>query len=168
MPLATISLRARTFPAADSVSRAGRNTLRKPKSRWLHPTRRAHQTFLSVGILSTFWNSNRNGASAAGSATPSLEDAPSWAILECLFEGRSHAHDRTVPEDRRRSLPPLRVWRIENGIIPEKSAVDAAIGLRLPGAFSGNPAKLLRDEMLRVPELRDAPVWDSPKRAMNR
>jgi len=60
------------------------------------------------------------------------------------------------------------VWRIENGIIPEKSAVDAAIGLRLPGAFSGNPAKLLRDEMLRVPELRDAPVWDSPKRAMNR
>jgi hypothetical protein len=60
------------------------------------------------------------------------------------------------------------MWCIEDGLIPEESPVDATIGLRLSGVFSGNPAKLLRDEMLRVPELRGAPVWDSPERAMNR
>jgi hypothetical protein len=60
------------------------------------------------------------------------------------------------------------VWRIEDGVIPEKSAVGAALRLRLPGAFSSNPAKLLRDEMLRVPELTGTLVWDSPERALNR
>ncbi len=60
------------------------------------------------------------------------------------------------------------MWCIENGIIPEKPAVDAAIGLRLPGVFTGNPAELLCDEMLRVPELTGALVRDSPERAMNR
>ena len=38
------------------------------------------------------------------------------------------------------------MWWIENGIIPEKSPVNAAIGLGLSRVFTGNPAKLLRDE----------------------
>jgi len=59
------------------------------------------------------------------------------------------------------------VWRIEDGIIPEESPVDAAIGLGLSRVLTGNPAKLLRDEMLRVPELTGALVRDSPERAMN-
>ena len=75
--------------------------------------------------------------------------------------------DRAVPENSRRSLPPLRMRWVENGIIPEESAADATIGLRLPGVFNGNSAKLLRDEMLRVPELTGPLVWDSPERAMN-
>jgi hypothetical protein len=56
---------------------------------------------------------------------------------------------------------------IKNGLIPEESAADATIGLRLPGVFNGNSAELFRDEMLRVPELTGALVWDSPERAMN-
>ena len=75
--------------------------------------------------------------------------------------------DRAVPENSRRSLPPIRMRCIKNGIIPEESAADATIGLRLPGVFNGNSAKLLRDEMLGVPELTGALVWDSPERAMN-
>jgi len=99
---------------------------------------------------------------------PSLEDAPLWAILECLLEGRSHADDRAVPENGRRCLPPLRMWYIENGIVPEESSIDTTIGLRLSRVFTGNPAELLCDEMLRVPELTGALVRDSPERAMNR
>jgi hypothetical protein len=56
---------------------------------------------------------------------------------------------------------------IENGIIPEESPVDAAVGLRLAADFTSRPAELLRDEMLRVPELTDAVIRDSPERAMN-
>jgi len=56
---------------------------------------------------------------------------------------------------------------IENGIIPEEAPVDAAVGLRVAADFTGKPAELLRDEMLRVPELTDALIWDSPERAMN-
>jgi hypothetical protein len=59
------------------------------------------------------------------------------------------------------------MWRIEDGIIPEESSIDATIGLRLCWVFTGNPAKLLGDEMLRVPELTDALVRDSPERAMH-
>jgi hypothetical protein len=59
------------------------------------------------------------------------------------------------------------MWCIENGVIPEESAADATIGLRLPGVFNSNSAKFLRDEMLRVPELTGALVRDSPERAMN-
>jgi hypothetical protein len=59
------------------------------------------------------------------------------------------------------------MWWIENGIIPEKSSADATPGLRLSGVFTGKPAELLRDEMLRVPELPGALVWDSPERAMH-
>jgi len=88
-------------------------------------------------------------------------------ILERLLEGRSHANDRAVPEYSRRCLPPVRMWCIENGFIPEKSPVDAAIGLRLSRVFTGNSAKLLRDEMLRVPELTGALVRDSPERAVH-
>jgi hypothetical protein len=60
------------------------------------------------------------------------------------------------------------MWSIENGIIPEESAVNAAIGLRLPLVFIGKLAELFRYEMLRVPELTGALVRDSPERAMNR
>lgn len=88
-------------------------------------------------------------------------------ILERLLEGGSHAHDGAVPENSRRCLPPLRMWCVENGIIPIKSTVGAAIGLQLSRVFSGNPAKLLCHEMLRVPELAGALVRDSPEDAMN-
>jgi hypothetical protein len=37
----------------------------------------------------------------------------------------------------------------------------------LAADFTGKPAELLRDQMLRVPELADALIWDSPERAMN-
>jgi hypothetical protein len=59
------------------------------------------------------------------------------------------------------------MWRIENGIIPEESPVEATIGLRLSRVFTGTPAKLLRDEMLRVPELPGTLIRDSAERAMN-
>jgi hypothetical protein len=60
------------------------------------------------------------------------------------------------------------MWCIEDGIIPEESPIETAIGLRLSRVFTGNPAELLCDEMLRVPELTGALVWDSLERAMNR
>jgi len=56
---------------------------------------------------------------------------------------------------------------IKNRIIPEESAVDATPGLRLSRVFTGKPDELLRDEMLRVPELTGALIGDSPERAMN-
>jgi hypothetical protein len=103
-----------------------------------------------------------------GSATPSPGRAPLWTVLECLLERRSHADDRTVRENNRRCLPPLGVWRIKNGHIPEESPVDAAIGLGLVGVLTGHPAKLLGHEMLRVPELPGALVRESSERGIYR
>ena len=60
------------------------------------------------------------------------------------------------------------MWRIEDGIIPEESPIETAIGLRLPLVFIGKLAELFRCEVLRVPELTGALVRDSPERAMNR
>jgi hypothetical protein len=60
------------------------------------------------------------------------------------------------------------MWCIENGIIPEESPIETAIGLRLPWVFIGKLAEIFRHEMLRVPELTGALVWDSPEGAMNR
>ncbi len=101
------------------------------------------------------------GVTPAGSATPSPERAPLWTVLEGLLERRSHADDRTVPENSRRCLPPFGMWRIKNGRIPEESPVDAAIGLGLVGVLTGHPAKLLGNEILRVPELPGALVRES-------
>jgi hypothetical protein len=58
------------------------------------------------------------------------------------------------------------VWCIQNGLIPEDSLLDAAIGPRLSRVFLGNPKKLLCDEMLRVPELPGALIRDSAEGAM--
>lgn len=88
-------------------------------------------------------------------------------ILKRLLESRSHANDRAVPENGRGCLPPLCMWCKENGLIPEKPPVDAAIGLRLSRVFTLNSAQLFCDEMLRVPKLSGALVGDSRQRPIH-
>lgn len=82
-------------------------------------------------------------------------------ILKCLFESSAHANHLSIPENRYRRLLPLGMWRIENGIIPVKPLIEAAI--RLGWLFGGNPVQLLCNKMLWIPELHGAPVRDSGK-----
>ena len=59
------------------------------------------------------------------------------------------------------------MWlRCEGG---NRQAVESELNsIYMGDLFTGNPAELSCDEMLRVPELTGALVRDSPERAMNR
>lgn len=88
-------------------------------------------------------------------------------ILEGFLQGAGNADDLAVPENWQGFLSPLRARRKQNGVVPEKSIVDAAIGFQHRRILIRKPAELSRNEMLRVPELLGALVRDSGERAPN-
>jgi hypothetical protein len=65
----------------------------------------------------------------------------------------------------------VRVWRIEDGLIPVEAFLDAAVRFQLPRLLLCEPRQFLGDKVFRVPKLlcsavgnprQGAPAWRSP------
>jgi hypothetical protein len=80
-------------------------------------------------------------------------------LLEILF----HVDDGTVEQDRRRhAIDPDGVRRINSNQIPEDSGSVTAVFLGLKPVPIGS--KVFRDDVVRIPILLHAPVWNEIER----
>ncbi len=69
--------------------------------------------------------------------------ARSRLVTRCLFEAGNDFPHWAIPENRDWHVLPLGVGRIENGIVPEKSFVFAAIRFRLSRLGLCDPTQFL-------------------------
>jgi len=102
---------------------------------------------------------------------PSSNYQPSALFVQYLLQPRSNSKNRSVPKYRSWSVFPLRVWPIEDGLIPMEPSLHAAVGLQLSVLLLCDPSHFLRDKMFRIPKLscsavrnprQRAPVWRPP------
>jgi hypothetical protein len=92
-----------------------------------------------------------------------LRGESSGLISESFLQTWDDSKHRAIPENGLRRVPPVRVRFVKDGVIPVKSLVNAAGGLRLWWLPFRNLIQGRSDQVYRIPKLTCSAVRNSPE-----